>query len=341
MKFYAVGTRLWSGDRTPIMSELQYPDIVVLREAACGLPSKEYVEKLRSRLPDATIRHARTPNEERELAKRATVITGETIDRALLSETKNLRLFACAAAGYTHLPLETLSEKGVAVTNASGIHLPGLAEQVIGNILVFTRRLHEGWRRQQNREWRHYQAYELAGSTVTIVGLGPLGEAITKRLGCFDVKTIGVRYTPSKGGPTDEVIGFETDPFHTALSKTDYLVISCPLSDTTRGLIAEAELETLPLEAVLVNVARGPIVDTDALVKYIRSERLRGAALDVTDPEPLPADHPLWNFENVLITPHMGGNNPHHWDRLADILARNIEKITETGKFDDLDNQVL
>ncbi|WP_255192197.1 NAD(P)-dependent oxidoreductase [Natronobeatus ordinarius] len=317
------------------------PDIVVLREGTEGLPTEPYAEALRERLPDHEVVHAPTPRAERELVAEAPIVTGVRIDEELLARAENLELFACAFSGTGHLPMDELADREVVVTNAGGIHAPGLAEGVLGNMLVFARRLHEGWRRKQTPEWRHFQSYELTGSTVTVVGLGSIGQELVKRLEGFDVETIGVRYTPEKGGPTDEVIGFDEDDLHDALARTDYLAIACPLTETTRGLIDEAAFATLPPHAVVVNTARGPIVDTDALVSAIQTNSIRGAALDVTDPEPLPHDHPLWDFENVLITPHTGGHTPKHWDRLADIVAANVHRLEETGSTDDLENVVF
>jgi len=302
-------------------------DIAVLRRGTHGLPMDEYAAALRERLPDREVALARTPREERELVADAPVVTGVGIDEELLEAAEELELFACAYAGYGHLPMDALRERGVAVTNAAGIHAPSIAEQVLGYLLTFARDLHEGWRRQRNREYRHYQGRELGGSTVTVVGMGAIGHAVIDRLQGFDVDTIGVRYTPEKGGPTDEVIGFESADVHDALARTDYLVLATPLTDTTRGLVDEAAFATLPPESVLVNVARGGVVDTDALVHAVRKQSIRGAALDVTDPEPLPADHPLWNFENVLLTPHNAGHTPEHWPRLADILATNVPRL--------------
>ena len=315
------------------------PDVVVLREGTEGLAMEPYAEKLRERLPDADVRHARTPREERELAANARVVTGVGLDEELLSGAERLELFACAFAGTEHLPMDALEEAGVAVTNAGGIHAPGIAEQALGSMLAFARNLHEAWRRKQNHEWRHFQSHEFTGSTVTVVGLGSIGQELAQRLQGFEVDTIGVRYTPEKGGPTDEVIGFDEDEFHDALARTDYLVIACPLTDTTEGLVDEEALATLPPNAVVVNAARGPIVDTDALLSALQVEKIRGAALDVTDPEPLPADHDLWRLENCLITPHTGGHTPKHWDRLADIVAENVRRL-DTGETE-LENQVL
>ncbi|UPW00574.1 D-2-hydroxyacid dehydrogenase [Halorussus gelatinilyticus] len=305
------------------------PDVVVLRKSTHGVPVSEYGAELRERLPDRTVAYARTPTEERELVADAPVVAGMELDADLLEHAEAMELFACAYAGTGHLPLDALEDRGVAVTNASGVHGPNIGEHVVGNLLVFARRLHEGWRRQRNREWRHFRAHELQDSTVTVVGLGAIGRSVVERLQGFGVETVGVRYTPEKGGPTDEVVGFEGPEFEDALARTDYLVLACPLTETTRGLIGKPELKTLPPDAVLVNVARGPVVDTDALVWALRGSHLRGAALDVTDPEPLPEDHPLWNFENCLITPHCSGHTPEYYSRLADIVADNVRRLDD------------
>ena len=316
-------------------------DVLVLRKGTHGAPVEEYAAAIRSRLPETEVRLARTPTNEREEIRTARFVTGMTLTEPLLEVAEGLEVFACAYAGTGHLPLERLAEREVTVTNASGVHGPNIGEHVLGAILSFTRRFHVGARRQRRREWRHYQAYELQGSTVTIVGLGAIGEAVASRLEPFDVETVGVRYSPEKGGPTDQVVGFDDEAFEAALARTDYLVLACPLTDETRGLIDEAAFVTLPPEAVLVNVARGPVVDTDALVKALRSNWIRGASLDVTDPEPLPEDHPLWTLENVQITPHNAGHTPKYYDRLAEIVAKNVERIRETGSYEGLENQVL
>ena len=318
----------------------QTPAVVVLREGTEGLPMESYAEALRARLPGHTVRLARTPADERTLVADARAVTGITVDEAVLDDADRLDLFACTFAGTDHVPVDALTERGVAVTNAGGIHAPGIAEQTIANMLIFARRLHEGWRRKQRGEWRHFQSFEFAGSTVTVVGLGSIGTHVVDRLSGFDVETIGVRYTPSKGGPTDEVIGFESDAIHDALARSDYVVLACPLTETTRALIGPAELATLPPHAVVVNAARGGIVDTDALVSALRTSGIRGAALDVTDPEPLPGDHPLWDLENCLITPHTGGHTPRHWERLADIVAENLSALDAGATPADLQNLV-
>jgi phosphoglycerate dehydrogenase-like enzyme len=314
-------------------------ELSVLQHKPHGMPATEYAAALRERLPDVEVTLAATPDERRQAVAETTVVTSNDLDAELLDAADDLGLFACTYAGVDHLPLEALRERDVAITNASGVHGPNVAEHVIGWLLTMVRRLDEGWRRQGRREWAHFQAAgELQGSTVTVVGLGAIGEAIVERLAEFGVETVGVRYTPGKGGTTDEVVGYDDLP--AVLPRTDHLVLACPLTDETRGLVDAAALDLLPPDATLVNVARGPVVETDALVETLRRNGLHAAALDVTDPEPLPEDHPLWTLENVLLTPHTAGHTPHYFERCADILSENVRRVNESGAFEGLRNEV-
>jgi phosphoglycerate dehydrogenase-like enzyme len=314
-------------------------DVAVLDQDAHGIPAADYADILDRRLPEHEVQLATTPDEHRRSLRDAVVVAGSDVDAEAVATAENLRLFACNSAGVDHLPLDAFAERGVAVTNASGVHGPNIAEHVVGSVLTFVRRLDEGRRRQERREWRRFQAFtELAGSTVTVVGLGAIGEAVVERFGGFDVDTIGVRYSPEKGGPTDEVVGYDALP--EVLPRTDVLVLACPLTETTEGLIGAAELDGLPTDAIVVNVARGGVIDTPALVNALRANAIHGAALDVTDPEPLPSDHDLWGFENVFITPHVAGYTPRYWERRAEILVENLGRVAETGEYEGLRNQV-
>ena len=301
--------------------------VVVLREGVHGLPVERYAAALRERT-DLTVTLARTPAEEADLVPTARVVTGPRLSEATLPAETDIELFAGAYAGHSHLPLEAFERRSIAVTNAVGVHAPNVAEHVLGAMLSFSRRFHVGRRQAAQRSWQSYPAGELNGSTVAVVGLGAIGGAVVDRLAPFGVHTIGVRRHPEAGG-AEEVYGPEE--IDSVLARADYLVLACPLTDETRGLVDREAFTTMSDEVVLVNVARGPVVDTDALVDALRRNRIGGAALDVTDPEPLPPEHPLWRFENVLITPHNAGSTPAYYERLADLVAENVERL-EAGE---------
>jgi len=308
------------------------PDVLLLRQKIHGLSVDEYADAMRERLPDADIAVGRTPEEERELIESARVVAGFNIDPEMLDRAENLELFACSYAGTGHLPMEALEEAGVAVTNASGVHGPNISEYVIGALISLARNFPRAARQQAERVWQSFGSQELYDSTVTVVGMGAIGQAVVERLEAFGVDTIGVRYTPEKGGPTDEVLGF--DEIHDALRRSDSVVLACPLTDATRNLLDDEAFKTMPADANLVNIARGSVVDTDALVRALRGNAIGAAFLDVTDPEPLPADHPLWGFDNVRITPHNAGHSPVYFERLADIVAGNYKALENGGEIE-------
>jgi Phosphoglycerate dehydrogenase and related dehydrogenases len=300
-------------------------DIAVLDQTIHGMSARDYRDVLDERLPSKTVRLVSSPTEYDELLPEARIISGFEIDAETVDRATNLEMFACTFAGTDHLPLDAFAANDVQVTNASGVHGPNAAEQVLAYVLSFARSLDRGWKQSQAGTWSHYQTDELYDSTVTVVGMGSIGGAILDRLAPFGVETIGVRNSPSKGGTADEVVGIEQVP--EILPRTDYLVLACPLTEQTAQLVDETALEQMPPDSVLVNIARGAVVDTDALLAALQTNELRGAALDVTDPEPLPDGHPLWSHDNCLITPHNAGHTPRYWDRMADIIADNIDRL--------------
>jgi phosphoglycerate dehydrogenase-like enzyme len=316
------------------------PDVLVLSRNVHAMPMADYADLLRERLPDVEVAHARTPAEEADLVGESAVVTGHAPPDGLLAAADGIDMFACTYAGTDHLPVDDLESHGVVVTNASGVHGPNVSEHAIAMLLAFVHRLDESEHRQERHLWQSFPTGELYGSTVTVVGMGAIGTALLERLDGFGVDTIGVRHSPEKGGPADEVVGYDEAALMDAFVETDHLVLACPLTDTTRHLVDEAAFHALPPDAVLVNVARGPVVDTDALVSALRANELRGAALDVTDPEPLPPEHPLWSFENVRITPHNAGQTPAYYERLADVVARNVERVLG-DREDAIENRIV
>ena len=191
---------------------------------------------------------------------------------------------------------------GVTLCDARGVHDSSTAEWVVGATLAYLRDLPFFARAQARGEWRYQGTDELAGKRVLIVGSGSIGRAVEARLLPFDVSVTRVARRPRDG-----VHGVDALP--ELLPRADVVVVLVPLTPETRGLVSKDFLAAMPDGALLVNAARGPVADTDALTAEAVSGRL-GVATDVTDPEPLPAGHPLWDLPNVLITPHVAGSVP-------------------------------
>lgn len=223
----------------------------------------------------------------------------------------------------------------VTLCDARGVHDSGTAEWVVAAILSYVREFPGFARAQAARDWaykRYAPTDELAGKRVLIVGAGSIGEALAARLAPFEVSLTRVARTAR---PAEGVHGVDELP--ALLPEADIVVVIVPLTDQTRAMIDAAFLAAMPDGALLVNAARGPVADTAALLAEVSTGRI-GAAVDVTDPEPLPADHPLWTLPNVLITPHVAGSVRGLLPRAYGLVGAQLRRFVAG---EPLDNQVV
>ncbi|MHA7984555.1 2-hydroxyacid dehydrogenase [Rathayibacter sp. CAU 1779] len=212
---------------------------------------------------------------------------------------------------------------GNVFANAASVHETSTAELAVGLILAAQRGIPDFVRAAERGEWAPGRYPSLADRRVLILGYGGVGKAVDVRLAGFEVEVTRVA---SRARDEDGVHVHGIDELPQLLPHADIVVIGTPLSDATRGLVDDTFLTALPEGALVVNVARGPVADTDAVLKHATSGRLR-FALDVTDPEPLPAGHPLFALPNVLISPHVGGATSAMMPRMARLLRRQIERM--------------
>lgn len=255
--------------------------------------------------------------------------------------TPGLRWVACEGAGFDQFPLAAFERAGVVLTTARGVHGASVPEHAIALLLALTRRVADAARNGQTGRWEPLPATELEGQTVAVVGLGVIGEGVARRLRPFGVKLIGVRRVPSRGSDAvDRVLGPEA--LLDVCAATDALILALPGGPATAGMIGAAELGALG-PGWLVNVARGSVVDEDALLKALTNGRLRGAGLDVVSREPLPPESPLWSLPNVVITPHTAGNTGRYGWRWIEIFERNLAAFAGEGPWVNLvvDGHVL
>ena len=238
----------------------------------------------------------------------------DTIDAAVMDECPRLRAISNYAVGSDNIDEGAAAERGIAVSVTPDVLTDTTADLAFALMLAAARRLPEAERDVRAGEWRTWEpsgwlGQDVHGATLCVVGMGRIGSAVARRAGAFSMRVLGVG---------------RNDALHDALREADFVSLHCPLTDETRGLIGEAELEAMKPTAILVNTARGPIVETDALVQALDEGRIGGAALDVTDPEPLPAGHPLLATPNVLVLPHIGSATHHTRERMADLAVENL-----------------
>jgi phosphoglycerate dehydrogenase-like enzyme len=245
--------------------------------------------------------------------------------------TPVLRWVQAASAGIDQFPLETLREAGVVLTSARGVHGPQVAEHAFGMLLALTRGMAASIRSQATHDWRRPAVTELAGRTMGVLGLGTIGEAVALRAKAFGMRVIGTKREPHVySGVADQVFG--PDGTKEVCREADVLVVALPSGEDTTRRVGAGELEALG-EGWLINVGRGPVVDEAALVAALSSGSLAGAGLDVFEEEPLPAESPLWDLPNVVVSPHCAGISPHYGARLAGIVASNVRALLGAGDW--------
>ena len=228
----------------------------------------------------------------------------------------NLKWLNSNYAGVDGMPLDLLHERGVAYTNGAGINAVTIAEYVVMGMLTVAKGYREVVRAQDRHEWLQDSPgkVELLGSRALLLGYGAIGKLVETRLQAFGVDVFPVRRSPSPGtlGPDD---------WHSRLGEFDWVILTVPATTETDGMIGSVELAAMKPSATIINIARGTVIDQDALVAALSEKRIGAAFLDVTSPEPLPAEHPLWNLENAHVTMHLSG-------RAQDkMLTRSVERF--------------
>ena len=229
---------------------------------------------------------------------------GDVLKR-LLPRAKSLRWVHSMSAGVEHLMFPEMIESPVPLTNARGVFAESLGEFVIAASFYFAKDFARMRRSQAEGKWDPFDVNMLNRQSMAIVGYGEIGRATAKRAKALGMKVYATRRRPEllKDDPVvDE--GFSPDERGKMIAKSDYIVAAAAITPETRGMIGEKEIAAMKRTAVIVNVGRGPVVDEGAMVRALQDGRIRGAALDVFDKEPLPAEHPFWRLDNVLLSPH-------------------------------------
>lgn len=221
---------------------------------------------------------------------------------AAIEKAEKLKWLTSIYAGLDGMPLALLAERGVTVTNGAGINAITIAEYVVMGMLTIAKGYRQVVRAQDRHEWLHDSPgkVELCGSKALLLGYGAIGKLIVERLTAFGVETTIVRRSGGDGT-------LRPDEWRTRLSEFDWIILAVPATQETDNMIGAAELAAMKPSAQIINIARGSVIDQDALVAALEAKAIGGAFLDVTTPEPLPADHPLWSFDTVHITMHLSG----------------------------------
>lgn len=246
----------------------------------------------------------------------------DRIDAEVLDRAPELEVVSQMAVGVDNIDVAACRERGIVLGHTPDVLTETVADSAFALLGSIVRRLPEGEREVRAGEWGPWDPFHLAGgdlygTTLGIVGMGRIGRAVARRARGFDMKVV-------YSSPSEVDVDAERLELTSLLQHSDHVVLCVRLDEGTRGLISTEELHTMKPTAYLVNVSRGPVVDTDALVEALAAGDIAGAALDVTDPEPLPGDHPLVDFENCLVVPHLASASVRTRMRMSELAVANL-----------------
>lgn len=269
------------------------------------------------------------------LAEDATVIFSWSVGGKLLRDVfamcPKVRWVHSRAAGLDTVLFPALIESEVPLTNGRGVFSQSLGEFALGAILYFAKDLRRMVANQEAGRWEAFDIVEIAGQTVGIVGYGDIGHAVAKRVHPMGMHVLALKRHAAKAADPLLERTYAPSERLEMISRCDYIVASAPLTPETRGMIGEAEFAAMKPTAVVVNIGRGPVIDEAAMVRALTEGRIKGAALDVFDTEPLPADHPFWTLKNVLISPHCADHTPDWMEQAMRFFLAQFQRF-EAGE---------
>ncbi|KYZ75964.1 D-glycerate dehydrogenase [Anaerosporomusa subterranea] len=248
---------------------------------------------------------------------------GERVDQALLDAAPKLKVVSQPAVGYDNIDIAACSKRGIPVGNTPGVLTDATADLAMTHILTAARRFCEGWNFVRSGEWKYniptfMLGTDVKGKALGIVGFGQIGQAVAARARAFGMRIAYFDPMPKT------VSDCEFMPLDKLLSESDFISLHVALTPETKHLISKEKFALMKSSAILINMARGPIVDSAALIEALKTRKIAFASLDVFDPEPIPADHPILTLDNVVITSHMGSSTVETRTAMALIAAENL-----------------
>jgi phosphoglycerate dehydrogenase-like enzyme len=317
---------------------------IILITAKVAGPKAEYLDQLRGR---AHVVVGSAPEDFAAAAPEATVMLNwsapRELNRAVFLMAPKLEWVHSRNAGLDSFLFPEIVASPVALTNGSGVFSAPLGEFALAAMLHFAKDFPRMRRNQTAARWEPFDVLRLAGATAGIVGYGDIGREVAWRAKAMGMRVLALkRHPPPPGsdlGPVDTM--YPSAELHAMLSECDYVVAAAPLTPETHHMLGEAEFAAMKPDAVVVNVGRGPVIDEAAMVRALAEGRIKGAGLDVFEHEPLPADSPLYQMENVIVSPHCADNTPDWLDNAMQFFLAQFERFRNGEPLKNVVNKKL
>ncbi|MEK6268242.1 MAG: D-2-hydroxyacid dehydrogenase [Planococcus sp. (in: firmicutes)] len=253
------------------------------------------------------------------------VTYGEDLTAVDIESSVKVKWIMVASAGIEKLPHQAIESRGITVSNVRGIHKTPMAESALAHLLALKRALPAIYQNQRNQQWeRKIRSSELSGTTALILGPGAIGAEIGRLLQAFGVHTIGCNRSGAQAENMDEMVSFEK--ILEKLPEADYVISVLPSTDETKQLLKEEHFKAMKDTVIFMNFGRGDLVADSVLLNALQENEIAFAVLDVFEQEPLPADHPYWSMDNVVVSPHISSKSGKYVDRTLDIFIPNLKK---------------
>jgi phosphoglycerate dehydrogenase-like enzyme len=295
-------------------------------------PPPEFAGRIRARWPAMCVFDRPEGRELQSELAETDIFVGHSLDPAELRLARKLKWIHAISTGVTQLMYPELRQRAIQVTNSSSVHSIPIAQHILGALIALARRFPDCFHYQQQNRWALGELWgapvvprEVLGEILLFIGFGSIGREVARL-----TRPLGMRlWALTRSGRSDPELAeksFAASELHRALPEADFVVLAAPETPETRGMIGAREFALMKSSAYLVNVARGAIVDEEALVAALKRHTIAGAALDVMSKEPLPSDSPLWTLPNAFLTPHVSAATGRAWERQGELLAENLER---------------
>lgn len=267
-----------------------------------------------------------TKNDKTRLPSADVLVTyGEDLTEKDIQEARNLKWIMVASAGVEKMPNQAIKERGIMMSNVRGIHKTPMSESVLAHLLALKRSLPFIYESQRNNEWnRKTGSSELLGSTALIIGPGAIGSEIGRLLQAFGVRTIGCNRSGDTADYMDDMVTIAD--ILNALPQADIIISVVPSTKETKHMLKKEHFDAMKQDAIFMNFGRGDLVEDQVLVEVLQNGQIAFAVLDVFEQEPLPLDHPFWNMQNVIISPHASSHSEKYVERALEIFTPNLRK---------------
>jgi phosphoglycerate dehydrogenase-like enzyme len=289
---------------------------------------QDYITQINAMIPDWELIVGKDKNIWQEHLKDAEIIAGwhNGIEEYCLSPHSKLKWFQSWSAGVDYLPLEEMDSRNIYLTSANGVHAYPISETIFALMLGLTRKIHTYVKNQQKKTWHHaHMGQEIHEKTIGIIGVGTIGKETAKIAKAFGMHVLGVRHSGKPEDYVDEM--YSPDQLDQLLPKCDYVVVTLPHTKETNQMFSAEQFKQMKTSAFFMNIGRGEIVVEADLIQALKEGTIAGAGLDVFETEPLSPESPLWEMENVIITPHTSGSTDHYNQRVIEnILIPNLKE---------------